>query len=1502
MDQSGTGQLTQLEPTGERFHSEFQGEIALEHKHRYLLAREYVAGMDVLDIASGEGYGSAMLAEVARRVVGVDLAHEAVLFSQQRYHRDNLEFMVGDCCDIPLPDACFDVVVSFETIEHHDRHQQMLAEIQRVLRPGGLLIISSPDKYTYSVLPNYKNPFHVKELFRHQFEQLLRSHFSNTLFAGQRVVFGSTIQYEGVAAQPLSFGKVPSGIQRAAGVLAPTFIVAMASNGPLPPVFSGTFDDDIRTSDAYRGAMDQVYLRDGRIAHMEAAVEARDTEIQRLTGVVEHFEAAIAERTAVIEERDSEIQRLTGIVEHFEAAIAERTAAVEARDSEIRGLTGIVEHFEAAIAERTAVIEERDSEIQRLTGIVEHEARISAALREQIETFQQVVATLNKKVSLLHHEQRQATLARHTVEGQLHTVLASSSWRITRPVRRVLGEMPRVRRWSRRGAKLVWWTLSFQLPSRLRAQLAVPAPMPQPQPAPRPASMPAAPSAGPGFDITAPGPVLLSRWLQAQPAPLRALLQPKGQPVPERLEPYHAWLAVNQFSDADFKALQAALSRCAGRLPKISIVTPIYNTPPELLHELAEAVRGQIYPNWEWCLADDGSPSDHVAPMLAELAAADARIKVSTLTVNGGISHATNAAVALATGDVIAFVDHDDLITPDCLAEMAICYADTPETDMAYSDDDKVDLAGQRFAPQFKPDWSPTLLLSFMYMSHILTVRRSLFEDLGGFRPIFDGSQDYDFALRAAERARVIGHVPKILYHWRVLPGSTAASGDAKPESFEAGRRAVAEALDRRGVADVSVTHPDWARTAACGMFEIRFPDVGPTVTIVIPTRNQLRLLRSCVESLKQTTYRNFQLLIADNESDDPKTLKYLTDVSARADVRVVRIGNPEGVFSYAALNNTAAAEVDTDFILFLNNDVEVRNPRWLSQMVGHARMPGVGAVGARLYFEDGTIQHAGIVHGYHDGLVGHAFRNKPPYDWGYMGFIRASREYSGVTAACMLTPREVFHKLGGFDGQNFAVAYNDVDYSYRLVEAGYRCVYCAEAELFHFEGKSRGFKDNPREIAAFRRKWGSWQDRWYNRNLSLENECFEPAAVRPGINGSVPIHVVMVSHNLNHEGAPIWLFDLAKGLLDAGGIRVTLISPVDGALRADWQSLGIDVHILDPNVLHFNSIAAADDSTLAVGSIFRDHQPDVVLANTLDSFWAIAGAARAGIPAVWSQHESEPWQTYYDYLPYAGRTQAYNAFAQAYRVLYVAEATRRGWKALETRGNFALVRYGIAAERLNAETGRWTQAQARVTLNVADGDIVVSIVGTVCQRKGQLDLVTAFTLLPSSIQRRLRVFIAGRCEPNYGAELARVLTTLPADIAARITITGGIPDPFLYYRAADIYVCASHIESAPRVLVEAMACGLPIITTPVFGIPELVKDDINALFYPAGDTHALAERLLRLVEDIPLRARLAASSLPTLDSLPGFDDMVRSYTRILRQASALRAEPSLRLEELVGP
>ena len=952
---------------------------------------------------------------------------------------------------------------------------------------------------------------------------------------------------------------------------------------------------------------------------------------------------------------------------------------------------------------------------------------------------------------------------------------------------------------------------------------------------------------------------------------------------------YAAWLRVNSFTEEAAAALRDALAMRAGALPSISVIMPAYNTPVGLLDRAIESVRNQVYEAWQLCIADDASSNSETVEALRRWALIDNRIKVIHLSENGNISLATNSAVLIASGDFLVFLDHDDELTPDALGEIALAISASPEADYLYSDDDKIDTWGQRFAPQFKPDWSPTLLLSYMYMGHVKVVRRTLFEELGGFRLGFEGSQDYDFALRATERARRVIHIPKVLYHWRVVPGSTAASGDAKAGSFEAGCRAVADALERRGIAG-EVVQPNWAVQARAGIFATRFPNQGPSVAIIIPIKNKVELLRDCLQSLKKTAYRNYEIVIVDNESDDPKALSYLASLPHR----VLRIGNPTGErFSFAHINNEAVRQLDVDYVLFLNNDTKLRAPEWLSQMVGYAQMEQVGAVGARLLFGDETVQHAGIVHGYYDGMAGPAFRNAPAHEQGYLGYGVVAREYSAVTAACLLTPRSLFLELGGFDATRFAVAYNDVDYCYRLVDAGWRCIYCPSAELFHFEGKSRGEGDNPREIAAFRQLYGQRIDPWYNPNLSLEDEHFRVQPYRAPSHAQriAPVRTVMVSHNLNHEGAPNSQFELAAGLKQSGIIDPIVLSPVDGPLRASYEKAGIPVRVVSNPIADAHTAAVLDEKLDGLGALFREVGAEVVYGNTLVTFWAIAAAERAGLPSLWNPRESEPWQTYFDHLAPELRQRAYACFAFPYRVIFVAHATRSGWAPLESRFNFTVIHNGLNLTRFETRFGETSREQARRSLGIEEDEVAVLLVGTVCERKGQLDLVRSLRKLTPSAAGRIRAFIVGDRAGPYSSALHKEVATLPEALRQRIAVvqeTGNIP---VFYRAADIAICSSRIESYPRVVLESMACGLPLITTPVFGIREQVREGLNALLYEPGDINALATALSRLIDDDQLRHAMAASSQPVLGSLTSYSEMLARYGQIFREARLSRGQ-----------
>lgn len=547
---------------------------------------------------------------------------------------------------------------------------------------------------------------------------------------------------------------------------------------------------------------------------------------------------------------------------------------------------------------------------------------------------------------------------------------------------------------------------------------------------------------------------------------------------------YARWITKHEPTTAD---LERQRKTTFGRKPLISIVVPTYNTPAEYLDAMVASVRAQTYARWELCIADGASSAGHVRETLGRLAAADTRIRVQFLSENGGIAGNTNAALAMATGEFVALLDHDDTLAPFALHEVVRAIDDNPDADVIYSDEDKLDETGARVDPCFKPDWSPDLLRGHNYVCHLLTLRRSLVEQLGGIRAGFDGAQDYDLVLRASESARRIVHVPRVLYHWRMHPASTAAGNDNKGYAHDAGRRALAEHLER------SQTPAAVADGPIPGTYRVRYRlPRQPLVSVLIPNRDSVQMLARCVDSLARSSYANYEILILENNSEQAETLAYYRHAAKTGPVRVVAWDKP---FNYAAVNNFGATYAKGEVLLFLNNDVEAIDSDWMERMVTHAMRPEVGAVGAKLLYSDDTVQHAGIVIGM-GGVAGHVAMRFPRSAAGYMDRLRLTNNCAAVTGACLMTRADVFAKAGGFD-EAFVLAFNDVDLCLQIQSLGYRVLWEPEAELYHLESKTRGYEDTPEKLSRFRRefvlfqaKWGAYLkagDPYYNPNFRLD-------------------------------------------------------------------------------------------------------------------------------------------------------------------------------------------------------------------------------------------------------------------------------------------------------------------------------------------------------------------------------------------------------------------------------
>jgi GT2 family glycosyltransferase len=569
-------------------------------------------------------------------------------------------------------------------------------------------------------------------------------------------------------------------------------------------------------------------------------------------------------------------------------------------------------------------------------------------------------------------------------------------------------------------------------------------------------------------------------------------------PPPHLHRDYQAWLRRYESLAAEERQRLEAMVLGESDPPLISIVVPTFNSDPAQLRRAVASVRDQIYPRWELCLVDDRS-TDGTARVARELASLDDRITFSERTTNGGIAEATNTALATATGDYVAFLDHDDELAAAALLFVAASITQDPGLDVLYSDEDKIDAAGERYEPYFKPDFNPELLLAQNYFNHLTVVRRALLTQLEGLRTDLDGAQDHDLVLRAVEATTPdrIAHIPRVLYHWRHGPRPTNFARRYARRTEGNSLRVVQEHLDRVGegaTATAEPRTPGWPETAAWARVTWPVPEPAPWVTAIVPTRDGLPLLRTCLRGLlEETDYPHLRVLVVDNGSTDPDTLQFLDQL--RAGDRTDVLAAP-GPFNYAALNNAAVRATSTPLLLLLNNDVEVVHPNWLAEMVALASRDGVGAVGAKLLYSDATVQHAGVVLGIGD-VAGHAMKYRPAGDTGYFGRLVLTQEVSAVTGACLLTHANLWHAVGGLDEEHLAVAFNDVDYCLRIRAARRRVVWAANAELRHLESRTRGPEDGARraryerEAAWMQRRW-AWElrhDPFYNPNLSVERE-----------------------------------------------------------------------------------------------------------------------------------------------------------------------------------------------------------------------------------------------------------------------------------------------------------------------------------------------------------------------------------------------------------------------------
>lgn len=926
-------------------------------------------------------------------------------------------------------------------------------------------------------------------------------------------------------------------------------------------------------------------------------------------------------------------------------------------------------------------------------------------------------------------------------------------------------------------------------------------------------------------------------------------------------DPYTRWCWHNRLTPRLSEQLQKDTAALARR-PLISVVVPAYNTPERYLLELLDSLRHQFYPHWELCIADDASPKPHVRRILEEAARQDLRIKPVFRTENGHIAHATNSAIEIATGDFVALLDHDDLLPHDALLHVAEAIQQHPAAGYLYTDEDKIDDSGRRFDPHFKGGWSPEMAITHNYTHHLTVIRRDIIEKAGRLRPEFNGAQDIDLFLRCFELvpAADVVHVPFVCYHWRAHAESTAQRGDQKGYLFDAARRAIAEALQRRGLRAEPVL-PEFARQFSLCLHQLKWDPAilrENPVTIIIPSKNQPALLLRCLDSLARTTPReSVRVIVVDDASDDPAALDLLRDLPARTDLHCEVIHAPpvkEG-FNYSRLVNLGTARAGTPLVLHLNNDIEAVTPGWLEDMAGWMSVPGVAVVGAKLLYPNGTVNHAGISLGREDGLAHVLFEKTPGDDFGYFFLPKATRNVAAVTGAALMTRTDLYRKLGGFDETNFKVAYNDVDYCLRCQAAGQRVVITPQAVLTHIGSASRGNSYTENEHVAFIERHAGYRDPYHSAALDFPphhlpiNPYHNRYALTPR-----PFSVLVVTHNLNFEGAPIIAWDLATFFARQPGMNVRVASPQDGPLRARFTEAGLPPEIWDISPL--TSAPNPEAFAVALREFAAAHDCagiDLIVGNTLQGFWTVHLAAVLGKSSALYIHESIPVKKFFAtslapaLLPLAEET-----LRLATRVIFTAQATRTIHEEHNHNDNFRLVAGWVDMDRIDRfVAGNDPRALRRKHGLPEDATLVMNI-GSVCERKGQHIYVRAIDRLNRELPalfpgRRIEFLIVGGRDSLYQESLVQDIELLGLK---NVRIVPETPHNFDYLCLTDLMVCTSFEESFPRVLLEAMAFRLPIVSTDVHGITEMLVNNDEARLIPAGNPFLLADTLKQALAD----------------------------------------------------
>jgi GT2 family glycosyltransferase/glycosyltransferase involved in cell wall biosynthesis len=955
----------------------------------------------------------------------------------------------------------------------------------------------------------------------------------------------------------------------------------------------------------------------------------------------------------------------------------------------------------------------------------------------------------------------------------------------------------------------------------------------------------------------------LRRILFAPPAPPQQK-KTDASPIEKK---YAEWITEHEPA-ADELEKQRRESSAWERRPKISLLIPLFDPPAKFLNELFASIVAQTYDGWETCVVDGGSKNRETVRLLQQWAKTDARIRVQRFEVNLGISENTNHALRVATGDFVVLVDHDDTLAPFALHELARAIRARPAADIFYSDEDRLLETGKRAKPFFKPEWSPELLYSFMYVGHLNAYRRELAVALGGFRKEFDLSQDYDFVLRATERAREIVHIPQVLYHWREHAISGASGG--KPEARKTNIAALAEAVKRRGLDAEVLEYPTANRV------RMRLPRA-VRVSVIIPT-DSLSRAEKCARDLPAATdYPHTEFIIV-TKTELIQQLRALAEPISKR-VRFVPFDTP---FNFSAKCNAGAQVASGERIVFLNDDVEAGQRDWIENVIEPLENEEVGAVAPKLLYPTGRIQHAGLVTGVR-GLVGTALHQWPGDSVDYTNFAQSMRTVSALSAACLATRRTDFFAVGGFDEINTPIAHSDLDLCFKIREAGMRCVYTPFATMTHHGHVSLGAQKQAskphivdKSSIFLLQRWAAFtcRDSYYTDNMRdwLYHDSPEPVQMFARTNsagGSSRRDVLLISHDLSLSGAPIMVSHLAKWY-KLHGISVVAMAPVDGPLRETFVEADIPV-IIDPLLATGYETFTKFGRGLPVKShrsftrFARDF--DCIIASTIFAAPLIRDARTEAIPHIWWIHEGlvgDHFLKKYSVLP---------GILGLAQLIITPDNFSRGIYQAFARRPIRVLPYGIPdfVERsISSQESR-------------TGRLRFLLLGTIEHRKGQKTLLEALRHLSPNVLDRSEFLIVGRPHDAKLAAEIRAAAESSSHIRFHKAVTHA--DALALIREADVMVCASWDETGPLTVIEAMALAKPVLSTKVGVIGENLIDEEDALFVEPGDAFGLADAIQRLVRDPKLVQKLAINARNAYEKYFGLERFGCEFLAVVEKA-----------------